>query len=111
MARITQPPINCSVQDNDQVFLTVTIGDGATGSSFISKNVDGRSILGPITNFFVGSGKDIRGKNMVIVSTMPNVNPVANFVSVNYHVNGQLHRRSAPVNDSFITFETKINFV
>jgi hypothetical protein len=97
---IDQCPDDYSVIDNQNVNLTVTIGDGQIGSSKVKLN--GQTLEGgEITNINVGLGKDIKGKKLTINTTVDKANPQTNKASITYDLSGGLKNISCTEKKEF----------
>lgn len=76
------------VVDGQDVFLTITFGDGQLGGSVVTgANV----IMGLVTDWKVGAGTELRGKSIDIHSTVSDVVPQTNRVSASYQLTGGVH--------------------
>ena len=75
------------VEDEEQVSLSIVIGDAQIGSSivFLDDNELGRR---EIEKLNIGLGKDIKGKKIIIESIVKDINNMTNHTSITYILNG-----------------------
>ena len=76
------------VVDDQLVYVSVVIGEGQLGSSTVL--LDGNSVCHgtAIANQPIGKGQDVRGKNLLITSSMVITNATSNFTSNTVVMNG-----------------------
>ena len=83
------PTLNTEYHVTDKpVTLTVVIGDGQLGSSYVQ--LDGTKITSgeKISNFTIGAGVQIKGKVLRIKSIVSDVNDMTNHTSISYQLKG-----------------------
>ncbi|MCK4667952.1 hypothetical protein KAU33_14445 [Candidatus Dependentiae bacterium] len=75
------------VEDEEQVSLSIVIGDAQIGSSivFLDDNELGRR---EIENLNIGLGKDIKGQKIIIKSIVKDINDMTNYTSITYILKG-----------------------
>lgn len=78
--------ISQEVKDQVYYYLTVLVGEAQIGHSAL-KGFDGKYVSGNIVMCPIGSGKEIRGKTLIITSMVTDVNPNTNLTSVTYKLN------------------------
>ena len=74
--------------ENDIIKLTLVVGEGQYGSSAF-KNFNGQIEAGAILNRILGSAGSIKGKKLIITTTVTDTNPDTNRTSVSYQLNGK----------------------
>ncbi|WP_298119098.1 hypothetical protein [Flavobacterium sp.] len=90
------------VNQNSDVYLTITIGNAQIGGNII-KWKDSSNILakGEISNLNLGKGSTIIGKTLEIFTNILDVNPMTNGVVATYY----FHNANAPS----VTFDDTVN--
>jgi hypothetical protein len=77
-----------SVSDEGNVLLTVVFGDAQFGSSHVER-LNGELLrIGDVDRLSIGKGSAIRGTGIRVVSTVTDINPNTNLLSVTYSLSG-----------------------
>jgi len=84
----TETQIDYPVVDDNNVMLTITIGNGQIGASTV---LGAATIVGDVKDFAVGKGRDLRGKNIDIHTVLTDVNASTNILSADYDLTGGVH--------------------
>ena len=79
----------------DDVFLTVDIGDAQLGGSSVFANGEPKG-KGIISNINLGSGNELRGGIVVVKTVVADVNDMTNNTSVTYVFTGGLSPKTKP---------------
>ena len=101
-----------SVQSNQEILLSIVVGDAQIGSSYVQLEGDKKG-EGQISNLALGTGEEVRGKTLAVKSVVTDVNDATNSTSITYRVGGQELSQTATVDqegDSVI-YRATIQFV
>ena len=103
-----------SVQSNQEILLSIVVGDAQIGSSYVQLEGDkDKKGEGQISNLALGTGEEVRGKTLAVKSVVTDVNDATNSTSITYRVGGQELSQTATVDqegDSVI-YRATIQFV
>ena len=104
----------CSVPADNEVTITVSFGDGQIGTTFF-RTPGGQYVNGEVTNFDLGMGSTLKGKTMLMTSTITKTNPDTDFASITYNLNQGLcnHTYSEKFDDGDdnIRYVTTLKFI
>lgn len=94
---------NYRVKDNEDVFLSLKIGDGQLGTHLIELDFDpvgDGNFVAPQDNFKIGKGSEIKSKTLFVTSTISN-NKSSENASITYSLIGGFEPKDITISPQF----------
>jgi len=81
--KVTKGPFTIAVNETDPIVLSVTIGNAQIGGSVV--RIGSKQIAkGEIHDLLLGSGAELIGEELTIITNVLDVNPASNKISITH---------------------------